>query len=173
MDTPDHFTLRVGNNPQFCWRILWLPKDWEVGLVHARYSLDDLAGTITSVLQRYDHSEELRLEETILTRITTCGCNEFELNFELWNYTLYLIKMASSITSSSSFTYQFVNEPGDGFKCLICLEVAKEPWQHSKCGRLFCKACLELYGKDKPCPLCMTKQTQYFEDTKSKSTPAI
>ena len=49
--------------------------------------------------------------------------------------------------------YCFVGEPEDGLKCLICLEVAEEPRQHEKCGRLFCKECLDRHGKDKPCPL--------------------
>ena len=64
--------------------------------------------------------------------------------------------------------YSFINEPDDALKCLICLEVAEEPWQHSKCGRLFCKVCLDDYGKYKPCPTCRTPHPQYFEDSKSK-----
>ena len=34
--------------------------------------------------------------------------------------------------------YQYVAEPGSGLQCVICLEVAEDPWQHGQCGRLFC-----------------------------------
>ena len=30
--------------------------------------------------------------------------------------------------------------------CAICLDVAEDPLQHGKCGKLFCKECLERYG---------------------------
>ena len=39
--------------------------------------------------------------------------------------------------------YRFLSEPDDALKCLICLGVAEEPWQHGKCGRLFCEDCIE------------------------------
>ena len=64
--------------------------------------------------------------------------------------------------------FSFVSKPDDALKCLICLEVAEEPWQHDKCGRLFCKECLDDYGKVKPCPNCRAEQPQYFEDTRGK-----
>ncbi len=64
--------------------------------------------------------------------------------------------------------YCFFAEPDDALKCPICLEVAVLPWQHGTCGRLFCKECLEKYGKDKPCPNCRAKKPSYFEDTKSE-----
>ena len=41
-------------------------------------------------------------------------------------------------------------EPDDELKCVICLEVAREPFQHEECGKLLCKECLEEYGRDKP-----------------------
>ena len=67
------------------------------------------------------------------------------------------------------YKYRFVSEPADALKCLICLEVAdEEPWQHSKCGRLFCKGCLDGYGRDKPCPNCMMPFPQYFEDSRGE-----
>ena len=62
----------------------------------------------------------------------------------------------------------FISEPDDSLKCLLCLAVARDPWQHGKCGRLFCYECLKKYGKDKPCPNCRMKQPLYFEDCKSK-----
>ena len=64
--------------------------------------------------------------------------------------------------------YIYVSEPADALKCPICLAVAEEPWQHGKCGKLFCDYCIEKYGKHKPCPYCKKEQPQYFEDSKSK-----
>ena len=63
--------------------------------------------------------------------------------------------------------YCFVSKPGDALLCVVCQEVAEEPWQHGGCGRLLCKKCLEKLGKDKPCPNCKGKKPQYFEDNKS------
>ena len=63
--------------------------------------------------------------------------------------------------------HNFVSEPEDDLVCLICLEVAEEPWQHGKCGRLLCKKCLEKLGNDKPCPNCREIRPQYFEDNRS------
>ena len=42
---------------------------------------------------------------------------------------------------------RFVGEPEDDLKCLICLSVAQDPLQHEKCGKLFCKNCLEKHGR--------------------------
>ena len=64
--------------------------------------------------------------------------------------------------------YKFVSEPGDEFICLICLEVAEEPWQHVDCGRLLCKKCLDKLGKDKPCPYCRKQRPQFFPDNRGK-----
>ena len=65
--------------------------------------------------------------------------------------------------------YKFINSPSDALKCLICLdEVASDPWQHDKCGKLFCKKCLEGVGKNKPCPNCRENRPRYFEDTRGK-----
>ena len=76
-----------------------------------------------------------------------------------------LLKMASNVTDSK---YKFVSEPEDDLLCLICLEVAEEPWQHADCGRLLCKKCLDKLGKNKPCPNCRKEQPQYFNDSRSK-----
>ena len=65
--------------------------------------------------------------------------------------------------------YNFVSELDTALQCVICLEVAEEPWQHGKCGRLFCEQCLEKLGRDKPCPNCRMPQPQYFEDNKSEN----
>ncbi len=68
---------------------------------------------------------------------------------------------------ASPMNYKFVTEPDDDLKCVICLGVAIDPQQHEKCGKLFCKECLEKYGKDKPCPSCRQKSS-YYVDNRSK-----
>ena len=67
--------------------------------------------------------------------------------------------------------YQYVADPGSGLQCVICLDVAEDPWQHGQCGRLFCFECLTRYWWDKPCPNCRREFPQYFEDNKSEYTP--
>ena len=66
-----------------------------------------------------------------------------------------------------AFEYNFVTEPDDSLKCLICLEVATNPSQHENCGKLFCSACIKKNG-NRPCPNCKAVKPQYFKDTKSK-----
>ena len=66
--------------------------------------------------------------------------------------------------SVSRCEYKFISEPDDELKCLICLEVARDPLQHEACGKLFCKDCLEKHGKDKPCPNCRKGQSHYYVD---------
>ena len=63
---------------------------------------------------------------------------------------------------------KFVGEPADVLKCAICLEIARDPHQHEECGKLFCKECIEKYGRHKPCPHCRIQGPQYFRDNKSK-----
>jgi hypothetical protein len=65
--------------------------------------------------------------------------------------------------------FSFIAEPESALQCAICLEVATDPWQHNKCGRLLCRECLKKYGRDKPCPNCRGEQPQYFDDNRSKS----
>lgn len=65
-------------------------------------------------------------------------------------------------------SYEFLTEPGDALKCIICLKMACDPWQHNKCGRLLCEECLVKNGREKPCPNCKATQPQYFEDNKSQ-----
>ena len=72
------------------------------------------------------------------------------------------------LCSGSGTVYKFTEEPDSSLQCVVCLEIAEDPWQHSKCGRLLCKECLEKYGIDKPCPNCRREQPQYFEDNRSK-----
>ena len=63
--------------------------------------------------------------------------------------------------------YNFIGEPSDKLKCLICLDVAKDPKQHETCGKIFCKECIEK-NKDKPCPSCRAKSPNYFTDTRGE-----
>ena len=63
--------------------------------------------------------------------------------------------------------HNYISEPDEDLKCVICLEVARDPMQHEECGKLFCKECLEKYSKDKPCPNCKTG-SRYYRDNKSK-----
>jgi hypothetical protein len=64
-------------------------------------------------------------------------------------------------------SYEFLIKPSEDLLCLKCRKVAVNPWQHGKCGRLFCKVCLDRDGgEDMPCPECNT--TGYFEDNRSK-----
>ena len=72
-------------------------------------------------------------------------------------------------TNTSDSRYNLLSEPEDDLICLICLEVAEEPWQHGECGRLLCKKCLDELGKDQPCPNCRKAKPQYFQDSRSKS----
>ena len=64
--------------------------------------------------------------------------------------------------------YKFVSEPDDALKCLICLDVARDPLQHEECGKLFCKECLEKYGKDKPCANCKRANSHFYKDNRSE-----
>ena len=78
------------------------------------------------------------------------------------------IKMASKVSSSSDDGgYKFVSEPSETLKCVICLKVARDPLQHEECGKLFCKECLDKYGRNKPCPNCKTG-SQYYRDNRSE-----
>ena len=77
-------------------------------------------------------------------------------------------ELDSSFELNSGYECNFVSEPDDSLKCLICLAVARDPWQHGKCGRLFCRSCLFRLPRDEPCPNCRIKKPKYMEDNKSK-----
>ena len=79
-------------------------------------------------------------------------------------------KMASNNNSGAVSKYNFLAEPDNALVCGICLEVAEEPRQHEKCGKLLCSECLEKYGRRRPCPNCREENPQYFGDSKSKFT---
>ena len=70
------------------------------------------------------------------------------------------------MASNAQAEYTFLEEP-DALKCLICLDVANDPQQHDKCGKLFCRKCLEGLKLSKNCPNCR-QGSNYFDDAKSK-----
>ncbi len=47
---------------------------------------------------------------------------------------------AQIFQARSGYDYQFIEEPSDDLKCLICLCVARDPQQHGDggCGKIFC-----------------------------------
>ena len=70
--------------------------------------------------------------------------------------------------SAGESEYDFLAEPPDELKCLICLEVARDPLQHEACGKLFCRECLKGIGKHRPCPNCRDERSHYYVDNRSK-----
>ena len=76
--------------------------------------------------------------------------------------------MSSRDNGNSLSTCSFITEQDDSLKCLICLEVAEDPWQHGKCGRLFCRECLDEYGMDRPCPACGGGRPCYHKGKRSE-----
>ena len=81
--------------------------------------------------------------------------------------------MASNKTQAGGYDCKWVEEPLDELKCLNCLCVARDPYQHpgdpdNKCGKIFCHGCITEYQKIKQnCPNCRRKST-LFQDTRSK-----
>ncbi len=70
-------------------------------------------------------------------------------------------EVCSSATNSiAGYEYNFITEPEDALKCLICHEVARDPKQHEDCGKLFCEKCVEKYGVRKPTH-CKTLRLEY------------
>ena len=73
------------------------------------------------------------------------------------------------MSSGCNSMYKSMHPPSDALGCVICLdEVASDPWQHDKCGKLFCRECLKRVGEKYPCPNCREYQPRYFEDTRGK-----
>ena len=71
---------------------------------------------------------------------------------------------------SGGYDYQFVEEPSDDLKCLICLCVARDPQQHGEggCGKIFCTSCIDYHKKtNDKCPNCRKVMTT-FKDERSK-----
>ena len=71
---------------------------------------------------------------------------------------------------SGGYDYQFVDEPSDDLKCLICLCVARDPQQHGDggCGKIFCTSCIDKHKRtNDKCPNCR-KVMNTFKDERSK-----
>ena len=80
------------------------------------------------------------------------------------NHQINSLMMASKM----SLNCKCLTEPPSELRCQICFEVARDPLQHEVCGKLFCKECLEEYGRSKPCPSCMKESSHYCEDHERK-----
>ena len=80
------------------------------------------------------------------------------------------LDVSRSESKFGGYDYQFVEEPSDDLKCLICLCVARDPQQHGNggCGKIYCKSCIDQYMmiNDK-CPNCR-KVITTFKDERSK-----
>ena len=73
------------------------------------------------------------------------------------------------VDEDGGYDLEFVSVPSDYLTCLICQSVARLPWQHSACGRVFCKSCLDKYQKRyNTCPSCRERNANYFKDNKSE-----
>ena len=81
-----------------------------------------------------------------------------------------LNKMASSITQTGGYDYEFVdtNLP-DEFQCPICTLVPRDVHQASCCGKMFCKSCLHELKRTSTnyaCPNCREDLTNNcFKDS--------
>ncbi len=73
--------------------------------------------------------------------------------------------MASKAPNLGGHDCDFVQDPPDSLKCLICMLVVNEPWQHGECGRVYCKVCIEEFRKVKNiCPNCRQRKPSLFKD---------
>lgn len=78
--------------------------------------------------------------------------------------------MASKTPHLGGQDFDFIEEPPDSLKCLICMMVVKEPWQHGECGRVYCRICIQEYKKVKDtCPNCRQENPSLFKDGRSRS----
>ena len=75
---------------------------------------------------------------------------------------------SSLYMAPNGYDCQFLSEPDDALKCLICLSVARDPRQHEECGKLFCSECIEKYGMYKPCPNCKKTGAHFYKDHRGK-----
>ncbi len=77
--------------------------------------------------------------------------------------------MTTKVPLMGGLDYDFVKEPPDSLKCLICMMVVSDPWQHGDCGRVYCKVCLDEFRKVKDiCPNCRAKSPVLFKDGRSE-----
>ena len=66
------------------------------------------------------------------------------------------------------FECEFVEDPPQWLQteCPICLQILREPYQVTCCGKSFCRQCIErVEGDHKPCPCCKKDE---FDDFPNK-----
>ncbi|XP_064395997.1 TNF receptor-associated factor 5-like [Halichondria panicea] len=76
----------------------------------------------------------------------------------------------SRVLLSGGYDCQFLQEPPDDLKCLICLCVARDPLQHGDkgCGKIYCRQCITEYKKkNDKCPNCR-RLIVTFRDVRSE-----
>ncbi|XP_064385189.1 TNF receptor-associated factor 4-like [Halichondria panicea] len=65
------------------------------------------------------------------------------------------------------FDCEFVKPPPSEFvqsECPVCLQIIREPYQVTCCGKKFCKACIEhIKAIQKPCPTCNEKFSSFAD----------
>ncbi|XP_064398220.1 TNF receptor-associated factor 5-like [Halichondria panicea] len=77
---------------------------------------------------------------------------------------------------SGGYDYQFVEEPSDDLKCLICLCVARDPQQHGDggCGKIFCTSCIDQYKtKNTDCPNCRKVMTTFKDERSNRDIQSL
>ena len=67
--------------------------------------------------------------------------------------------------------YLLLEQLDDSLMCPICHDVAIDPVQEQKCGKLFCSKCKEKLDQN-TCPCC-NRRLNCFENTKSKRARLI
>ena len=65
------------------------------------------------------------------------------------------------------YEYSFLREIPDSLNCILCLDVAKEAYQHEDCGKLFCKSCYRKINTSS-CPNCKGSEGEYLADKLSE-----
>ena len=79
----------------------------------------------------------------------------------------------ASKTAAPSPEYKWVNTPPNELNCVICRDVAMDPYQHGSeegCGKIFCETCImKHHNTSKKCPHCRNPLcTNTFKDKNCK-----
>ncbi|XP_064398235.1 TNF receptor-associated factor 4-like [Halichondria panicea] len=86
------------------------------------------------------------------------------------------LDVSRSESKFGGYDYQFVEEPSDNLKCLICLCVARDPQQHGNggCGKIYCKSCIDQYMmiNDK-CPNCRKVITTFKDERSNRDIQSL
>ena len=71
-------------------------------------------------------------------------------------------------SSFGGYNCSFVEEPDQGFFCLVCARVLREPELTDCCGNHYCQSCLKkwLEGSGGGCPLCREREFATLRDKK-------